>query len=289
MKSLNRLIMYVVGMLFSIVTLSFAATIQYNKSNNSIEILNEITIQENSKPHDRTLIIITPEVPYNNVTFVISMPTMVQVNQPFVIEYTLKVNKASNIPFWADLIPDPAQLSARGLSLINVIDPSIGTFDPNAPSVAHKGGKGIWHFPQGLPARSVHHLTVTLKATTAGAKQFITMLATNPPLLVGPIAAFACAKPAQPHEDTAYICKSDPIVISVLDNDNSCVPLTIAHVTQPAHGAVLINNDNTITYYPDFGFVGSDTISYTVKDALGNEAMGTVNVYILECTTRILN
>ena len=55
-----------------------------------------------------------------------------------------------------------------------------------------------------------------------------------------------------------------PVTISVLDNDNlaglGVGVLGIAAVTQAANGEVVINADGTVTYTPDVGFVGVDTL-----------------------------
>ncbi len=41
----------------------------------------------------------------------------------------------------------------------------------------------------------------------------------------------------------------------------------VASVTQGAHGAVVINADNTVTYTPAANYNGTDTFTYVAKDA----------------------
>jgi Bacterial Ig domain len=69
--------------------------------------------------------------------------------------------------------------------------------------------------------------------------------------------------------DTATTEEITPTVIDVLGNDadpDDGDTLTVTAVTQPANGTVVINDDGTLTYTPDEGFVGDDTFSHTVSD-----------------------
>ncbi|NLF32339.1 MAG: tandem-95 repeat protein, partial [Planctomycetes bacterium] len=61
-----------------------------------------------------------------------------------------------------------------------------------------------------------------------------------------------------------------------LNND----PLTVAAVTQGAHGAVVHNGDGTFTYTPDADFHGIDTFTYTVSDGRGGTATAAVTVTV---------
>jgi acylphosphatase len=51
-------------------------------------------------------------------------------------------------------------------------------------------------------------------------------------------------------------------------------------VTQGAHGAVVNNNDGTVTYTPDADYNGSDSYTYTVTSPTGVTETATVNVTI---------
>lgn len=46
------------------------------------------------------------------------------------------------------------------------------------------------------------------------------------------------------------------------------------------NGQVAVNGDGTLRYTPDMDFFGSDTISYTITDGNGGEALGTVSVSV---------
>ncbi|MCL4861974.1 MAG: tandem-95 repeat protein [Caldilineaceae bacterium] len=81
--------------------------------------------------------------------------------------------------------------------------------------------------------------------------------------------------------DTFNVSASNgPIVLRVLDNDQDLHgrALTIASVTQPAHGEVAIAG-NTVVYTPEPGFTGVVTFTYTVSNG-GSETTATVTLNI---------
>ncbi len=82
--------------------------------------------------------------------------------------------------------------------------------------------------------------------------------------------------------DTATADEDNVVIIPVLanDTDSDGDPLTVASVTQGAHGAVTINADNTVTYTPDADANGVDTFTYTVSDGTGGVDTGTVTVTV---------
>ena len=71
---------------------------------------------------------------------------------------------------------------------------------------------------------------------------------------------------ANPDSDTTP--EDTPTTIPVLANDTDIEgdTLTVALVTQPANGTVVINGDGTVTYTPDPNFNGTDTFTYRVCD-----------------------
>lgn len=70
------------------------------------------------------------------------------------------------------------------------------------------------------------------------------------------------------------------VVIDPLANDSG-EGLVLDGFTQPAHGIVVANPDGTLTYTPAPGFAGVDSFTYTVRDAAGATATGTVTVSVL--------
>ncbi|MGF1578663.1 MAG: Ig-like domain-containing protein [Gemmataceae bacterium] len=86
------------------------------------------------------------------------------------------------------------------------------------------------------------------------------------------------------NKDSATTVEGAPTVIDVLvnDSDPNGDKLTVSSVTQGANGSVVINSDNTVTYTPKSGFVGSDAFTYTADDGRGGSAIATVNVTVKE-------
>lgn len=68
-------------------------------------------------------------------------------------------------------------------------------------------------------------------------------------------------------DDSAFTDRNTGVIIDVLANDSDVDNdvLTVENVTEPAHGTVHINSDNTVTYIPETGFTGQDMFSYTVS------------------------
>lgn len=83
--------------------------------------------------------------------------------------------------------------------------------------------------------------------------------------------------------DRAWTGPDIPVVIPVLDNDlESDVPINLSSVQltlQPKNGDVVTNADGTITYTPDKGFSGIDTMKYKMADTKGTVS-NIANVYV---------
>jgi len=72
-----------------------------------------------------------------------------------------------------------------------------------------------------------------------------------------------------------------PVTIAVLANDSDPDgnPLTIAAVTQGAHGTVTISG-TTVTYTPAAIFAGIDSFTYTITDGQGGSVTATITVTV---------
>lgn len=83
-------------------------------------------------------------------------------------------------------------------------------------------------------------------------------------------------------DDTVNVRTDTSKTIAVLANDTdpNGDSLRVSATTAPAHGSLVVNADNTITYTPTAGFTGSDTFTYTAQDPLGATDIGTVNVTV---------
>jgi hypothetical protein len=62
------------------------------------------------------------------------------------------------------------------------------------------------------------------------------------------------------------------VVANDTDVDGSVDPTTVAVVTAPSSGTVIANSDGTVTYTPNTGFTGTDSVDYVVSDNLGAQS-----------------
>ena len=68
-----------------------------------------------------------------------------------------------------------------------------------------------------------------------------------------------------------------PVAISLVASGPAGVALTYRVVSQPAHGTVSVSG-NLATYFPNPGFVGSDSFTYSAWDGSADSNLGTVTV-----------
>jgi outer membrane protein OmpA-like peptidoglycan-associated protein len=82
--------------------------------------------------------------------------------------------------------------------------------------------------------------------------------------------------------DVAPVVEDTETPIDVLGNDTGLGdgPITVTITTPPAHGTVVVNGDNTVTYTPDPDYVGPDTFSYTVTDGDNQSSTAAVAVTV---------
>ncbi|MDB5366289.1 MAG: hypothetical protein JWM77_2216 [Rhodospirillales bacterium] len=82
--------------------------------------------------------------------------------------------------------------------------------------------------------------------------------------------------------DTVTTVQQAPVTFAPLANDTP-TPGGTMHVGSTgaaAHGTVVVNADDTLTYRPGDGYVGSDGFTYTVVDGLGGSSTATVSVTV---------
>jgi hypothetical protein len=70
----------------------------------------------------------------------------------------------------------------------------------------------------------------------------------------------------QANDDMASILEGQTIVVDVQLNDFDLDPLTTAILSGPGNGIASVLNGDSISYTANAGFVGSDTLTYTVCD-----------------------
>jgi hypothetical protein len=84
------------------------------------------------------------------------------------------------------------------------------------------------------------------------------------------------------NDDEAVTEVGTPIEVLVLENDRSPVNRTLRIVewTQGQHGSVAQLSDSVLVYTPQSGYRGLDSFTYTIEDADGYRATGTVYVTV---------
>jgi VCBS repeat-containing protein len=75
-----------------------------------------------------------------------------------------------------------------------------------------------------------------------------------------------------PVDDSASTDQNTPVAVNVLANDTYKTSDEVHPFpfTDPGHGSVTINVDNTLTYTPDAGFFGTDSFTYLLYDNTSN-------------------
>jgi Big-like domain-containing protein/alpha-galactosidase-like protein/gametolysin peptidase M11 len=133
--------------------------------------------------------------------------------------------------------------------------------------------------------------TLTVSSPTAAGDGFytITVLAANataPGTSASGSVSYAVSAAAGNHaplavNDSATMAVNTAANIAVLGNDSDPDgdPLTVATVTQGAHGKTSINADGTVLYTPNRRYTGSDSFSYQVTDGF-NTVSATVTVAV---------
>ena len=83
--------------------------------------------------------------------------------------------------------------------------------------------------------------------------------------------------------DTISLDQDSSVTIDVLVNDTDADgdSLSISSIGSAGNGAVIINDNNTVTYTPNTGYYGADSFNYVVSDGT-DSATGTVAVTINE-------
>ena len=82
-------------------------------------------------------------------------------------------------------------------------------------------------------------------------------------------------------DDMATTQENTAVTINVVanDTDSDSDSLTVTNVTDPPNGTAT-NNNGTVTYTPNAGFVGTDNFAYTISDGNGGSDTATVTVTV---------
>ncbi|GAB2595224.1 hypothetical protein Aab01nite_26210 [Paractinoplanes abujensis] len=83
-------------------------------------------------------------------------------------------------------------------------------------------------------------------------------------------------------DDAAVTDTDTAVTITPLgnDSDDNGDALTVTAITYPARGTASLNADGTVTYTPNAGFFGTDTFTYSIRDAHGLTATAIITVTV---------
>ena len=83
-------------------------------------------------------------------------------------------------------------------------------------------------------------------------------------------------------DDIASTAEDTAVTVTVLANDADVDgdTLAVSSITQPTHGAAVLNADDTVTYTPAADYNGPDSFSYTVADGNGGTDTATVSIEV---------
>ena len=152
-----------------------------------------------------------------------------------------------------DIIPTG---SSYGQPTVNPSNPQGATLVVNSDGTynfkATKAGTYLYYIPVCAPGQKTGCPLTSLTITV------VDPLTNNNPPIVNP--------------DIATTIINTPVITNVLENDNSTNlgislnPASLTIAIAPKQGNVIVNPDGTIKYIPSNGFVGSDSLVYSVCD-----------------------
>ncbi|GIL38136.1 S8 family serine peptidase [Roseiterribacter gracilis] len=82
--------------------------------------------------------------------------------------------------------------------------------------------------------------------------------------------------------DAVATTQEAPVTFAPLANDTPTPGATmhVGSTSAAAHGTIIKNADDTLTYRPNAGYVGADSFTYTIVDGLGGSSTATVTVQV---------
>jgi outer membrane protein OmpA-like peptidoglycan-associated protein len=186
---------------------------------------------------------------------------------PVAVDDAISINQDSG-PVVIDVLANDSDVDGDPLIITAVTQPANGSVVIDGNNVIYTPASGfvgtdtfIYTIEDGNGGSDTATVTVTVNSTTPPVDN------NNLPVAV---------------DDNAVTNVNTPVTIDVLANDSDPDgdTLTVADVSQPANGSVVINNGNDVTYTPNPGFIGTDTFMYTAADGNGGTDTATVTVRI---------
>jgi len=158
------------------------------------------------------------------------------------------------------LSASPDSMQAGGSSTLSWASSNAETceIDQGVGPVPLEGSKGV------TPLETTTY-TITARNSAGASTANVTVTVLNQGLSV--------------NDDHASTPEDTGVAVDVLANDSG-MGLSVAGVTQGAHGLVSLSLQGVVAYVPESNFNGEDRFTYVVRDGLGATATGTVVVAV---------
>ena len=123
---------------------------------------------------------------------------------------------------------------------------------------------GTYTFTGNTPGKYIYYVPVCTEGQRTGCSMV--------PLEVTVLDPATNSDKPVANNDIATIINNSPTTINILANDkagspgSTLNPSSVSVAVQPAHGTVVANADGTITYTPLSGYIGKDSVIYTICD-----------------------
>ena len=181
-------------------------------------------------------------------------------NDPPVANDDLSVT-LEEVPVVVPVLGNDSDLDGDSLAVTGVTDPANGSVTVNAD--------GTMTYTPDADFNGVDTFEYTISDGNGGTDTATVSVTVNP-INDAPVA----------NDDSTTTGEDSPVVIPVAGNDSDPDGdvLTVADVTDPGHGTVVVNADGTVTYTPDADYSGPDSFSYQVCDPNGACDSATVTV-----------
>ncbi|MCK7554402.1 cadherin-like domain-containing protein [Chitinophaga sedimenti] len=152
------------------------------------------------------------------------------------------------------------------------LNATVVTLAGNAPTV----GVGAWTQVSGPNTATIQNPTqpgTRVSGLIAGSYTFRWTISNAPcAASVDEVVITINAAPVA-QNDVVTTSEDTQVIINVAANDSdpdgTLQPGSVVIVTEPAHGTLTVNANNTVTYAPAADYNGTDNFSYTIKDNLG--------------------
>ncbi|WP_395377901.1 Ig-like domain-containing protein [Marinicella sp. W31] len=153
------------------------------------------------------------------------------------------------------------------ITITDLTLPANGSVTNNGTSLSYTPNEGF------IGTDTFMYTITDTEGNTASATVTIEV-ANNPPTAVDDNVTTTGNTPNSEQQITIFVLAND--------SDSDGTELTVKQVTEPTNGTIRINSDSSITYRPNDGFIGTDSVIYTITDADGAEDTATVTINVID-------